>query len=69
MKPGAQLHGQYRGKSYKAEIVKSGEGIGVRQGRKVYSSLSAAAEAITGHAMNGRVFWKIVADARSRGSD
>lgn len=63
MKPGTHLHGRYRGKSYKAEIVKSGDGVGVRQGRKVHSSLSAAAEAITGHAMNGRVFWKIVAGA------
>jgi hypothetical protein len=61
MKAGVQLRGRYRGKVYRAEIVEHGDGVGVRQGRKVYSSLSAAAEAITGHAMNGRVFWKIAA--------
>ena len=58
--PGVKLAARFKGQRYSASVVKAGDGIAIRYAGKSYSSLSAAAEKITGHAMNGRVFWHIV---------
>jgi len=59
--PGVKLAARFKGQRYKASVVKApGDGVLIRFDRRTFSSLSAAAQEITGHAMNGRVFWHIV---------
>lgn len=59
---GTKLKGRYLKVNYAAEIVKlpsTADGRGVKYRKKVYTSMSAAAEAITKHPTNGWRFWKI----------
>jgi len=59
---GTMLVGKFKGQVYNAEIVVSSTEHNRRlisiQGRE-FSSLSAAAVAVTGHSVNGWVFWKL----------
>ena len=51
----------YKGQAFTAEIVEAKElpaGRGVRYGEEIFSSLSAAGRAVTGHATNGWKFWQ-----------
>ena len=48
------IRGRYKKKTFRAKMRSDG---GVRSNKKLYSSLSAAASAITGHPTNGRWFW------------
>ena len=57
---GTQLKAFHRGRPRSAAIVRAAgftSGRGVRTGRRVYASLSAAGTAITGYAVNGWLFW------------
>jgi hypothetical protein len=60
---GTQLSGRYRGQEFVAEVVAAEGGEGARalefQGSQ-YTSLSAAAKAISGNSVNGWRFWKVV---------
>lgn len=51
-----KLEKQYKGKIYRAILCPDGR---VRMGGKVYSSLSGAAVAITGHPTSGPYFWNL----------
>ena len=58
---GTNLHGAFKGKSYKAKIVEDKSqkpGRAVEYNRKLYSSMTAAAKAITKQPTNGWRFWK-----------
>jgi len=59
---GTKLVGSSKGEVYEAVIVSSSGKPGRRavrvQGRE-FGSLSGAARAVTGHAVNGWVFWKV----------
>jgi len=58
---GTILTSTHRGQSHTAEIVEAKElpaGRGVRYGEEIFSSLSAAGRAVTGHATNGWKFWQ-----------
>jgi hypothetical protein len=58
---GTTLTATYRGQSHAAEIVEAKElpaRKAVKYGDKVFSSLSAAAKAVSGHATNGWLFWR-----------
>ncbi len=58
---GTMLTATHKGQSYTAEIVEAKElpaGRAVRYGEKIFSSLSAAGSAVTGHATNGWKFWQ-----------
>lgn len=59
LKEGVKLTATFQGKVYKAEVVATEKGLGIRYNRKTYPSLSAAGKAITLHATNGRSFWRI----------
>ena len=53
----------HKGKRYAATIVVAPEftsGRGVRAGRRVFASLSAAGTAVTGYTVNGWSFWRPV---------
>ena len=58
---GTTLTGRFKGQTYSATIVEAED---VPAGRTVeydgerYPSLSAAAKAITGHSINGWLFWQ-----------
>ena len=55
----------HKGKRYAATIVVAPEltsGRGVRTGRRVFASLSAAGTAIIGYTVNGWLFWRFVED-------
>ena len=57
---GTTLTATYKGQAYTAEIVEAKElpaGRGVKYGDEIFSSLSAAGRAVTGHGVNGWVFW------------
>jgi hypothetical protein len=59
---GTRLKGRYLKINYTAEIVSlpsTADGRGVKYRKKVFPSMSAAAEAITNHSTNGWRFWKI----------
>lgn len=59
---GTKLVGKSRGQVYEALVVKSStesERRAVRLQDREFLSLSGAAVAVTGHAINGWVFWKI----------
>ena len=61
--PGTTLTGRFKGQTYSATIVEAKELPGDREvehARKRYRSLSAAAKAITGHSINGWLFWNIM---------
>ena len=60
---GATLTACHKGKRYAATIVLARDltsGRGVRTGRRVFASLSAAGTAITGYTVNGWSFWRLV---------
>ena len=59
--PGTTLTGRFKGQTYSATIVEaeaSPTGKAVEYGGKRYPSLSAAAKAVTGHSINGWLFWQ-----------
>ena len=59
---GTKLEGRSTGKVYEAIIVKASTDTkhrAVRLQDREFLSLSGAAMAVTGHAINGWVFWKI----------
>ena len=58
---GTTLTAKYKGQAYTAEIVEAKElpaGKAVKYGNEVFSSLSAAGKAVTGHPTNGWAFWR-----------
>lgn len=57
---GAMLLGRYHGKEHRATIVEQDGALRVRLGQDTYRSLSGAARAITGSAINGWRFWNVV---------
>jgi hypothetical protein len=60
-KVGTILNGKFKGKEYKAKIVKDNnfpEGRGIRFKNKTYKSMTGAAIAITKQSTNGWRFWK-----------
>src|SRR5258708_18117900 len=50
------LIGHYKGKKYRASLLKNGM---IRFGRKLYNSPTWAARAVTGRAVNGWKFWNL----------
>ena len=59
---GTKLVGRSRGQVYEAVIVKSStepKHRAIRLQDREFLSLSGAAMAVTGHAINGWVFWKV----------
>jgi predicted RecA/RadA family phage recombinase len=57
---GTTMVATYKGQAQTAEIVEAKKlpaGKAVKYGDKVFSSLSAAGRAVTGHGVNGWVFW------------
>lgn len=59
---GTQLTRTYKGKTYKAAIVKSSElpkGKGVLLNGVLYPSLTGSARSITHTSVNGWTFWKL----------
>ena len=59
---GTKLVGKSRGQVYEALIIKSStepKRRAVRLQDREFLSLSGAAMAVTGHAINGWVFWKL----------
>ena len=66
-----RVHGFLPVLTRSATIVKATgftSGRGVRTGRRVYASLSAAGTAITGYPVNGWLFWQPI-DNTSRASE
>lgn len=63
LRPGMKLRATYKGAEVKATVVDQGgaHGIGIRYEGTTYGSLSSAAKAVTGGAVNGRKFWTVVA--------
>ena len=60
-KVGTVLNGKFKGKEYKATIVQGKNlpnGKGIRYKNKTYTTMSAAAKAITKNSVNGWRFWK-----------
>ena len=60
---GTTLTGRFKGQIYSATIVQAGDsptGKTVEYDSKRYASLSAAAKAVTGHSINGWLFWNIM---------
>jgi hypothetical protein len=58
---GTTLTATHKGQAHTAEIVEAKElpaGKAVKYGDEVFSSLSAAGRAVTGHATNGWKFWQ-----------
>ena len=64
LKPGAKLIGRYHKQSYSCEVVENAEEklrYKLEDGRE-FKSPSAAGMAITGHACDGWVFWRMVTE-------
>ena len=62
---GTTLTGRSRGQSHTAVIVEAKDrpaGRAVEYGDQLFSSLSAAAKAVTGHPTNGWLFWRAAED-------
>jgi 3-methyladenine DNA glycosylase Mpg len=60
---GTTLTGRFKGQTYSATIVEAEDsptGKAVEYDGKRYTSPSAAAKAITGHSINGWLFWNIM---------
>jgi len=58
---GTTLTAKYKGQAYTAEIVEAKDlpsGRGVKYDDQVFTSLSAAGKAVTGHPTNGWAFWR-----------
>lgn len=58
---GTILQGKFKGKPYKAKIVKdknSSSGKAIEYNKELYPSMTAAAKAITNQSVNGWRFWK-----------
>jgi len=58
---GTTMTATYKGEAHTAEIVDAKElpaGRGVKYGEEIFSSVSAAGRAVTGHATNGWKFWQ-----------
>jgi hypothetical protein len=59
---GTVLVGKSHGKQHRATVISADEPSGrvmVIVGRRQFASLSAAAKAVTGHDVNGWVFWGV----------
>ena len=59
--PGTALTGRFKGQTYSATIVEAEDsptGKVVEYDGKRYTSPSAAAKAVTGHSINGWLFWQ-----------
>jgi hypothetical protein len=56
---GTTMVATYKGQAHTAEIVEAEvpAGRAVKYGDQVFTSLSAAGRAVTGHGVNGWVFW------------
>jgi hypothetical protein len=66
---GTKLVGKSRHQEYEAVIVKSSSNPKQRVLRvqdREFSSLSGAASTITGHAINGWIFWKSTSKSKQR---
>jgi 3-methyladenine DNA glycosylase Mpg len=60
---GTTFTGKFKGQTYSATIVEAEDsptGKAVEYAAKRYTSLSAAAKAITDHSINGWLFWNIM---------
>jgi len=60
-KVGINLLGRFKGKEYKATIVKDNNlpnGRGIRFNDKTFKSMTAAAKSITKQSVNGWRFWR-----------
>ena len=60
-KVGTTLIGKFKGKIYKAMIVKDDNllsGRGIRFKNKTYKSMTATATSITNNSINGWLFWR-----------
>jgi hypothetical protein len=60
---GTTLTGRFKGQTYSATIVAAEDsptGKAVEHNGKRYTSPSAAAKAVTGHSINGWLFWNIM---------
>ena len=58
---GTTMTATYKGQAHAAEIVEAKDlpsGRRVKYGDQVFTSLSAAAKAVTGHSANGWAFWR-----------
>ena len=58
---GTTLTGRSRGQLHTAVIVQAKEiptGKAIKYGDELFTSVSAAARAVTGHATNGWLFWR-----------
>ena len=58
---GTTLTARHRGQPHTAVIVEAKDrpgGRAVKYGDQLFSSLSAAAKAVTGHPTNGWLFWR-----------
>jgi predicted RecA/RadA family phage recombinase len=58
---GTTMTATYKGQAHTAEIVEAKDlpsGRGVKYGDQVFTSLSAAGKAVTGHPTNGWAFWR-----------
>jgi hypothetical protein len=56
---GSKLHMRYKGTLTRATVVQTGEGTGIRVGKKTYPSPSSAAKAVMGGAsVNGWAAWR-----------
>ena len=56
---GATFSRTFGGVDYIMTVVRQGRDIGYKVGEKIYESPSAAAKAVTQHAVNGWRFWRI----------
>ena len=66
---GTTLTATYKGQAYTAEIVEAKEltsGRGVKYGDQVFTSLSAASKAVTGHPTNGWAFWRPAGESQEQ---
>jgi len=67
LKPGTQIAARYKGETFSAEIVQSGDSIAIMLDDRSFSSLSAAGSAITGGTrVNGWVFWSLADELKPR---
>jgi len=63
---GTTLAATYKGQPHTAVIVEAKDrpaGRAVKYGDQLFASLSAAAKAVTGHPINGWLFWRPTEDS------
>ena len=65
---GTTLTATYKGQAYTAEIVEAEvpAGRAVKYGDQVFTSLSAAGKAVTGHPTNGWAFWRPAGESQEQ---